>query len=156
MNISIDTARRYLRIDQSLLIVECAEHPVHQEEVHNAYVEACSARDLAKIQLDETIAGASEELRNSKDDNGKPYTGERITYLIQADPSVISKKQILNQLTKTASLWQGMVSAMEARRRMLSELTSLILQGAPSSPPGGQAPYQIERRRIALAREARR
>lgn len=153
----LSDARKYLRIDQSLLIVECAEQPIRQEEVHRAYIHACSRRDQVKIELDEALAGASEELRGQKDDNGRPLTGERVAYLIQADPSVINKKQVLARAVQEAAMWQALVDAMQSRRRMLSDLTALILQGAPAAPPPAATSnaYQIQRRRLAIHREER-
>lgn len=159
----LSDARKFLRIDQSFLIVECATHAQHQEEVHRQFAYACSRRDEAKIALDTAIAGVSEELRNQKDDNGKSYTGERIAFLIQADSVVAERRTEVNRLTQETELWRAIVNAMESRRRMLSDLTALTLQGMSGGVKaavlglenGGSAPYRIARRVIGAAREER-
>ncbi|MGH9608038.1 MAG: hypothetical protein ACRD34_00055 [Bryobacteraceae bacterium] len=140
-----------------MMLVECADHAKNQEEIQRSYIEACGVRDRLKIELDEVVAGASEEFRATKDENGKAFTGERIAYLIHADAKVISQKTKLLAATREAALWQAVSDAMQARRRMLSELVTLMIQGGA---PGNNLPaattagsYALARRRMADARE---
>ena len=126
------------KINKYKLPEECEQHAGLHHSVLDERVVIQTELDAMKDAFKLYIAELGIEIRANWGDSDGKITEGAVSARIDASPKVVSKKDNIREKEKELALLDAAKSAMEHRKSMLNNLTSLLIGGFYSAPEGGR------------------
>jgi hypothetical protein len=120
----IEEARKYLAIDRDDLDSCLEQQPELYHSVALSYEQAVSARDLAKLELEEAQAEIGAEMRTRASDNKERLTEGALDQYVTTHPRVQKLERALLKAKGSTGEWSALKEAFQQRSFMLREIVA--------------------------------
>ena len=127
-----------VKINKYKLPDECEQHAGLYHNILDERVEIQTELDAMKDSLKLYIAELGIDIRAKWSDSDGKITEGAVSSRVDASPKVVSRKENIREKEKELALLDAAKSAMEHRKSMLNNLTSLLIGGFYSAPEGGR------------------
>ena len=132
---------------------ECEKHAGYYHTIADAYADAKAELDEANDKLKLMLSEADGRIRDKLTAAGTKFTEAVITSLVASDDDVLEMKEELRTKQKNVYTLEAARSAMEHRKSMLDNLTTLLVKGFYAAPNGGAKEITTEEQDRALRKQ---
>lgn len=154
--VDLERFKQALVIDKHALDEAVEKHSTTYLEVQEEYERAVSARDSAKVAVDESYAQRSMDIRAQFEKGKERYTDQRIKDEVAVDKDYLDAMARYADSKSRAAQLGAMVSAFEHRKTMLRIEADLWLGGYWSDAALKAPQEKVRDRRAEEARESMR